>query len=121
MDWLFQCNPKRYDLADVLDRGGTSDTWAMNQGRRIVSPGDRAFFWQTGNDAQLLVIGKVVSPVYQREGSEFGRYCVDVTFEHRIRPPLKREEILLNPLLRTFPAFKGVQGTNFLIHDPEVV
>src|SRR5438105_9818796 len=100
MDWIFQCNPRRYDLAAVLERGETSEDWAMNQGRGIVSPGDRVFFWQTGNDAQLLAIGRVTSPVYEREGSEFGRYCVDVAFEHRIRPPFRRNEIKENPLLQ---------------------
>jgi hypothetical protein len=56
MDWLFQCNPRRYDLAAFLDSGGTHEDWSMNQGRNLVSPEDRVFFWQAGEEARLLAL-----------------------------------------------------------------
>jgi restriction endonuclease Mrr len=59
--------------------------------------------------------------VYEREGSDFGRYCVDITFHHKIVPPLTREEALANETLRTFAPFKGIQGTNFVLRDPAVI
>jgi HJR/Mrr/RecB family endonuclease len=118
MDWLFQCNPKLYDLAAFLEGGGTREEWAMNQHKNLVSPGDRVFFWQTGGEAQLLAIGQVISPVYERASSDFGRDCVDIAFEHKIVPPLTREEVLANETLRNFPPFRGMQGTNFVLRDP---
>jgi restriction system protein len=121
LDWLFQCNPRRYDLAAFLDGGGTNEDWAMNQGRNLVSPGDRVFFWQTGGKAQLLAIGQVASPVYERAGSDFGRYCVDIAFHHKIVPPLTREEASGNETLRNFAPFKGLQGTNFVLRDPAII
>jgi HJR/Mrr/RecB family endonuclease len=121
MDWLFQCNPRRYDLAAFLEGGGTSEDWAMNQGRNLVSPGDRVFFWQTGVNGQLLTIGQVMSPVYERPASGFGRYCVDIAFHHKIVPPLTRDEALANQTLRNFAPFKGVQGTNFVLRDPAII
>jgi hypothetical protein len=51
MDWVFQCNPKRYDLASELEKGTQTEDWSMNQHRELVSPGDRVFFWQTGSNA----------------------------------------------------------------------
>ena len=54
MDWVFQCNPKRYDLASELEKGNQTEDWSMNQHRELVSPGDRVFFWQTGSNARLL-------------------------------------------------------------------
>jgi len=65
MDWIFQANPKRYDLAAALSRG-VDRNWSMNQGRNIVSPGDRVFFWEAGAEARLLAVGHVTSPVYER-------------------------------------------------------
>jgi restriction system protein len=121
MDWLFQCNPRRYDLAAFLEGGGTREDWSMNRGRNLVSPGDRVFFWQTGEEARLLAIGKVASPVYERSGSDFGRYCVDIAFHHKILPPLTREEALANETLRNYAPFKGLQGTNFLLRDPAII
>ena len=121
MDWLFQCNPKRYDLAAFLEGGGTHEDWSMNQGRNLVSPGDRVFFWQSGENARLLAIGQVASPVYERASSDFGRYCVDIAFQYKIVPPLTREEVLSNPTLQNFTPFKGMQGTNFVIRDPVII
>ena len=30
MDWVFQCNPKRYDLASALEKGTQTEDWSMN-------------------------------------------------------------------------------------------
>jgi HJR/Mrr/RecB family endonuclease len=120
MDWLFRCNPKRFDLEALLDGGAVTDDWAMNQHRQLVSPGDRVFFWQTGPNARLLAIGHITSPVYERENSAFGRYCVDVVFDYRIEPPLNRSEAIENKSLCGFAPFKWAMGTNFPISDPAI-
>jgi hypothetical protein len=39
MDWIFQCNPNRYDLESAIERGG-DDNWAMNQHRDKAAPLD---------------------------------------------------------------------------------
>lgn len=93
----------------------------MNQHRNKVSPGDRVFFWQTGPQARLVAEGRVTSPVYEREDATFGRNCVDVVFEYKITPPLTREEVNDNQILRQFSPFGGVQGTNFVISDAGVI
>ena len=120
MDWVFQCNPKRYDLASELDKGIGTDSWAMNQHRERVSPGDRVFFWQTGPNACLLAIGHVDSPVYEREDPPFGRHGVDVILDYRIAPPITRPEVLDQKALSSFGPFKGAMGTNFPIPDNEI-
>jgi HJR/Mrr/RecB family endonuclease len=121
MDWIFQCNPKLFDLASALESSVRSnDWWAVNQNRQLVSPGDRVFFWQTGPSAGMLAIGRVTSPVYVRQPSSFGRYCVDIDFDYKIAPPLSRAEALGNETLKNFAVFKGQQGTNFVIKDPAI-
>ncbi len=78
MDWLFQVNPKRYDLIAALE-AGVDEWWAMNQGRKEVSPGDRVFFWNVGNageNAALVAVGRVTSPVRDNPGGSFGDYRV---------------------------------------------
>lgn len=120
MDWLFQFNPNRFDLANELERGVLDDEWSMNQGRQLVSPSDRVFFWQTGPEARLLAVGHVTSPVYERE-SAFGRYGVDIVFDYRIVPPLTKAEALGNQALSKFPPFKGMRGTNYVIRDSAII
>ena len=121
MDWIFQANPKRYDISAAILKG-TDRNWAMNQHRDLVSVGDRIFFWESGPDAKLMAVGRVASPVYQREESQFGKYAVDVTYEARIEPPLKREEILSGTApLASYKPFEWLMGTNHPIKDLEVI
>ena len=120
MDWVFQCNPKRHDLASELEKGTQTEDWSMNQHRELVSPGDRVFFWQTGSNARLLAVGHVDLPVYERE-SCFGRHCVDIIFDHKVLPPATRPEVLEQKALSTFGPFKGIMGTNFPILNAEAL
>jgi Restriction endonuclease/EVE domain len=120
MDWVFQCNPKRYDLASELEKGIRTEDWSMNQHRELVSPGDRIFFWQTGAYARLLAVGHVDSPVFERE-SPFGRHRVDIIFDYRIVPPVTKAEMLEQSILSNFGPFKGMMGTNFPILNTEIV
>lgn len=120
-NWLFQCNPKLYDLASEIEAGLKAGDWSMNQNRDLISPGDRVFFWQAGPQAQLIAIGHVTSPVYQRDDNPFGRQCVDIAFEYKVVPPLTRDEARHNETLRNFRPFQGQMGTNFVISDPAIV
>jgi Restriction endonuclease/EVE domain len=119
MDWIFQFNPKHFDLAAAIARGETSNWWAVNQNRGDASPGDRVYFWQTGANAQLVAVGQLVSPVYERQ-SDFGRSAVDVIFQFKVNPPLTRDEARSNPVLAQCAPIKGWQGTNLLLRDPKV-
>jgi HJR/Mrr/RecB family endonuclease len=120
MDWLFQCNPKRYDLKSAVERGA-DDSWAMNQHRDLASPGDRVFFWQTGSDACLRAAGQISSPIFERPDSQFGRYGVSVVYEFAVMPPLTRHEIQQDEILGAFRPFTWAMGTNIPIPDSNVV
>jgi HJR/Mrr/RecB family endonuclease len=121
MDWIFQANPKLYDLAAAI-AAGFDKHWSMNQGRNLVSPGDRVFFWESGHDAKLLAVGRVTSAVYERESNEFGKYAVDVSYDYRVDPPLTRTEILaLNSPISKSRAFTGFMGTNLRLLSPDIV
>lgn len=120
MNWLFQCNPKRYNLSAAIDHG-RDDNWSMNQNRALVAPGDKVYFWETGEHASLRAVGTVTSPVYDRPDSTFGSHAVDVVYDARIEPPLTRQEIANIPVLSSFRPFSWAMGTNIAIHDEAVV
>ncbi len=121
MDWIFQANPKRYDLRAAIF-GGSDRNWAMNQGRSIVSVGDRVFFWESGPEAKLVAVGHIASPVYEGDQqAEFGRYAVDVSYDYEVHPPLRREEIVASPApLNAYKPFRWLMGTNHLIRDSAI-
>lgn len=121
MEWLFQCNPLRYNLEEALRRG-PEDNWAVNQHRDQISVGDRIFFWESGETACLSVVGHVTSPVYDRgEENQLGRYGVHVVYERTFEPPVTRREILADDVLSHFRPFTRAEGTNFPITDERVV
>jgi hypothetical protein len=120
MDWLFQCNPRRYDLQDAIKRGNDNN-WVMNQHRDLVSPDDKVFFWETGPEACLRAVGRVSSPVYEHADGSFGRYAVDIVYESDVTPPLTRQEIQLDPVLGAFKPFSWAMGTNIPIRDSNIV
>jgi hypothetical protein len=123
VNWLFQANPKLYDLAAAI-REGTDRNWAMNQHRDLVSVDDRVFYWESGPDARLIAVGRVASPVYVRDDGQFGKYAVDVSYDYCLDPPLTRTEIKTNATLTTLARYKPffwLMGTNHPIKDLEVV
>jgi hypothetical protein len=118
VDWVFQYNPRRYDLLEKLRDGTFNGWWNMRERRDTVSVADRIYFWQSGSDAALTVAGHVTSPPYSRE-SDFGKFAVDVTCYAFIDPPIRREEILAVPELADVAVFRGWQGTNLLLSDAQ--
>jgi Restriction endonuclease len=108
--WVFQANPKRFDLLRALDAGST-ETWSVNQHRQDIQPGDRVWFRITGPTAGIYAVGQVAS-LPRKEASEFGDWQADVTFESRIDPPLLRVESDTDSTLSAAPALTGLMGTN---------
>lgn len=68
--WVFQANPKRFDLLQALQDSDT-ETWSVNQHRQDIQPGDRVWFRLTGPDAGIYALGQVTS-VPRPEANEFG-------------------------------------------------
>lgn len=118
MEWVFQYNPRRFDQLRAQARGA-DDWWSMKQNRDMVSVGDRVFFWRSGSDAALTMVGHVISPVYERE-SQFGNFAVDVRFDQNVEPVLTRDEIRRIPQLSDVAVFQGWQGTNFRLQPLHV-
>lgn len=96
--WVFQANPRRFDLLQALQDGGAEVWWSVNQHRQDIQPGDRVWFRITGPDAGIYAVGQVTS-VPRPEANEFGDWQVDVTFESRIDPPLLRAESDADPVV----------------------
>jgi hypothetical protein len=120
MDWIFQSNPKRFDVMAAIS-GDADRTFAMNQYRNLVSVGDRIFFWECGPKAKLVAVGHVTSPAYEG-GSDFGEHLVDLEYDYQVEPPLTRNEILLSAApLAGYRPFQWFMGTNFPIREPGVV
>lgn len=115
--WVFQCDPRRFDLLDVIKTSPVGG-WSMNQSRNRVSVGDRVWLRITGKAAGIYAVGRMASlPHHREEATEFGAWGVDVAFEAVVEPPLLQATVAGDPLLSKRPALKGIMGTNLVLDE----
>lgn len=60
MAWIFQGNPKRFDLDDYLARYPELIYWRVPRYQAEVAIGDRAFIWRAGLESGVVASGKVI-------------------------------------------------------------
>jgi len=59
MAWIFQGNPKIFDIDDYLARYPELIYWRVPRYQAEISVGDRAFVWRAGSDAGLVASGTI--------------------------------------------------------------
>src|SRR6185437_5995660 len=64
--WLFQANPKLYDLAAEI-RPGEKEDWLLPIQRQRVSDGDSVVLWQSGAKAGIYGFGKISGRPFQKD------------------------------------------------------
>lgn len=125
--WIFQNNPKYYDVIGAL-RDGALKTWSVNQHKKEMKTGDRVIIWITGENSGCYGIATVMSNVQPfEEDAKEASYRVtpiekDVSEGVMIRidnnlwnAPVLKEELDKLPEFSDFPA--GTQGTNLKIKE----
>jgi hypothetical protein len=70
--WVFQANPKQYDLRSELAEldVGDEDEWFVSRYASEMRPGDMVVLYESGPDAAVLAVGELTSAPYQ--GRKFG-------------------------------------------------
>jgi hypothetical protein len=67
MAWIFQGNPKRFDIDDYLSRYSFI-YWSTPTNQKEIAVGDRAFIWRSGELSGLVAIGTIKElPVPRRD------------------------------------------------------
>lgn len=132
--WLFQGNPKVYDILNALGDSEIGNTihWFVNQNRKRIRKGHLALIWMSGKEAGIYALGRIeTDPLIMDESKEEKKYwlnseplsnrlMVRITIIRRlINKPLLRIEIKEIPELSTLSILKQPTGTNFPINDKE--
>ena len=123
--WIFQCNPKYYDLLRALREKETL-RWSINQYAKQIQTGDKVYLWMSGSDGGIVASGKVESAPEKRAPDPNDAYwmdghrpteeypCVDISLERKFadsvisRSVLSADERTKKLGILLFP-----QGTNF--------
>lgn len=128
--WLFQANPKYFDLVGAL-KAGVLGNWSVNAHRKKIHPGDRIVIWLCGPEAGVYGLATVISEVGDQheilEETPFScnpadpsktfigvTLKVDSTF---CDTPILKDELKKHNHTKTVPM--GLQGTNFALTEKQ--
>jgi hypothetical protein len=133
--WIFQANPKLYDIWNALqDQEAINDFhWTVNQHKTDIKNGDIALIWMSGKEAGIYAIADITSNPYEgyessadtrhwQKSEDRGkmRLLVKCRFSTMlINDPLLRCSIKTNEELSKLSILRQAQGTNFVVSNSE--
>ncbi|MDY6985649.1 MAG: endonuclease NucS [Candidatus Thermoplasmatota archaeon] len=139
--WIFQANPKTYDILNALsskeELGEENDMWSVSRFKDRIHKGDTALIWMSStspksNDAGIYAVAEITSnPEYMKSTSKFWISEDDfkkqqnnlwVRLKYKLifaNNPIFREELKSIDELKNMLIFKQPQGTNFPVTQEE--
>lgn len=129
--WIFQANPKIYDIDGAI-RQLKEVNWRVAQHKERIRKGHRVYVWRSGPEAAIIAIAVVLidpavlpEPEEQRafdrggEESELHQLRVTLRVERLVEPPLTKDELRRQSGLENLLILRMTQGTNFPITAEE--
>lgn len=125
--WIFQGNPKKYDVSRAVCEL-TEIPWTVNQHRDRIQAGDRVYIWESGPRAGIVAAGRVLRGPYQRPADSTGTYvrdehapwtqrvhsAVDIAIEEVLAANrVPRAVVKEHPETRGMTIITSPQGSNF--------
>ncbi|MHC1745526.1 MAG: EVE domain-containing protein [Negativicutes bacterium] len=104
--WIFQGNPKYYDVVGAISNLDTI-TWAVNQYPKQIKNGDKAYIWLSGSEGGIVAAGTIlcnpedkkddIDDPYNRvkESTKEAYLGVDIQIERKFINPIVNRTILL--------------------------
>ncbi len=132
--WIFQSNPKYYDLEKDLEGITEEDldnfSWTVNQYANQIRTGDVAYLWTSGKDAGILAVATVISDTYytsdvegefisDKKKEEGKQQWVDLRIDYILPKRIRRDDLIDHPTLRSMQIIRRPQGTNFIVTNEE--
>lgn len=125
--WIFQSNPKYYDLTGAISEL-TEITWAVNQYTKKVHAGDKVYLWESGEDAGILAVATVLSDPdhipdnhkeieFIRNNGKFSenRLHVPLHIDYVLPNRIRRKDLLNHPVLKSLEVITFPNATNFAV------
>ena len=105
MPWLVKEEPSNYNIAQFQADGRTSWSGVKNpvaqRHLRAMAPGDRVFFYHTGDEKQIVGIARVAGVPY-RDPKSPGFYAVDLEFVSSLPSPVTLKAVKADPRCADF-------------------
>src|SRR3954468_10677558 len=129
--WIFQGNPKIYDITASI-RALSETTWVVRRHRQEIHVGDKVYLWQSGADAGILGTATVLTEPevmgidtakdrFYLKAEEFAQPepRVDLRIDSVLETPLAKTVILEDARLRNLSIIRAPTGTNFPVTADE--
>jgi len=130
--WLFQANPKYFNLAESLTstKVGDTDGWSVTRYRQQMHTGDQVIHWQSGADRGIYAISEIISDPYVRDWKAEeqdieikpyleGEWWIELRFTQILNPPILADELKTHPILKDLMVLRSPTGTNFAVKPQE--
>ena len=105
--WLLKTEPEEFSWDDQVKRGGKGEAWTgvrnfIARGNlKAMKKGERAFFYHTGDEKQVVGIVQVIREAYKDPTDEKGVFlAVDVEAEKPVPKPVTLAAVKAEPRLK---------------------
>jgi len=132
--WVFQANPKYYDLV-----GAASElkeiSWRISRYKEYIRVGDTVYLWVAGKDAGIIAVGKIgsihaaistsdeemkfVRDDESQDDSHEPFFGARILIEHILPDRIQKQKLLQDPVLGNMHILRQPQGTNFKVTNEE--
>lgn len=125
--WIFQGNPKYYDVIGAVESLNKL-TWAVNQYKRQIRHGDKAYIWVSGADGGIIASGTILcdpelrkpvisDPYSLGESLKTDSYlAVDIRIDHRLTlSKVPRAVLLVDERTKQLEILTYPGATNFRV------
>jgi EVE domain-containing protein len=100
--WIFQSNPKYYDV-DSAVRELSEQTWLAAQSPKQIQVGDTAYIWKSGPEAGIIAVGSVITEpaeMFSAEGEDKYNHAPERFAGKKLRVRLRIDKVLSTPIMR---------------------
>jgi len=128
--WIFQSNPKFYDLEkdleDITEDDMVNFNWTVNQHANEIRTGDVTYLWTSGKNAGILAVATVLSDPYyvpeidggfisDKKKAEGKQQWVNLRIDYILPKRIRRDDLVDHPTLGSMQVIRRPQGTNFAV------
>jgi len=108
--WIFQFNPKEWDLRKEWDNYTKNEWWRVTAHKDKIKQGDKVILWMTGDESGCYALCEINSDVGFNK--EENKDIVQMKITHNLKDsPVLKQELLVHPEFDVF--YGGKQGTNY--------
>jgi len=124
--WLFQANPKVWNLEEHLSAMeiGGEDVFSVTRYKSEIAEGDRVLLWSAGANAGIYGVATIVGELFESDEDEHFNDSGDKTkvpwqLDRVLDAPILRTDLLDHPVLKGLSVITSPQGTNFRVTDEQ--